>query len=78
MNLLRNNPSIAKLYAFDSERNTIVMKYYPEGSLYQLIFSKSTSKVYRLSTLVPIFKDVSHGLEEMHSKMIIHRDIKVG
>ena len=77
MNTLRHCPFVVKMFGFDQERKCILMKYYAQGSLYDFIFRKNDSKPYSRAAFMPILGDVARALLEMHSRQILHRDIKV-
>ena len=52
----------------------IVLEFSNNGTLYDVL---NMGKILTESQILKIFKGVCNGLEYIHSKNIIHRDIKV-
>lgn len=75
MYYFRESPLFAKLYAFDTMNRTILMKHYELKSLKKLL--KNRKITYHRTLFVPLLKDVSMALREMHLRYMVHRDIKV-
>ncbi|KAI0567656.1 Serine/threonine-protein kinase [Gracilaria domingensis] len=73
---LVNHTNIVRLYdLFDTpEKLYFVLEYMPGGALYEVLQSKSINfSEHRASLIV---KDILHGLAYLHSKGIVHRDVK--
>jgi len=60
-------------FCYESPHYAIVMEYLPMGSLYQLLHS---NQVVDWETRVHISVGAGAGLVYLHSKNILHRDIK--
>ena len=72
-----NHNNIAKYYDsfFENDSLYIVLQYCPKGDLYKFIQSQkgiplNESKIWK------IFLEICLGLEYLHSKSIIHKDLK--
>ncbi|KAI3658624.1 hypothetical protein MP638_006406 [Amoeboaphelidium occidentale] len=74
MYYFNDNPYFAKMYAFCSEPQSIVMKFYPLGALQGFIYSKRAT--YTKVIVVHLLKDISKGLKAMHDNGLAHCDIK--
>lgn len=73
-----NHPNIIKLYdySFDEKNNNtyIVLEYAENGTLFDFI---KQNEVNDRRIINGIFHSVCDAVEYMHSKNIMHRDIKV-
>ena len=71
------NRFVMELYAYEEDQNYkyFVCEYCDGGDLlnYQ---SKQPNKVFDLKTATKILSEVIQGLEVLHSKGYLHRDIK--
>lgn len=70
------SPYVVEIIGYSSSQNflTIVMEYMPKGSLYDLLHIKK-EKISLIQTL-RMARHCALGLEHLHSKGIIHRDVK--
>ncbi|MBZ0200155.1 MAG: protein kinase [Ignavibacteriaceae bacterium] len=72
-----NHPNIVKVYELGESENTgyIAMEYLPGGTLKEYLDNN-----YPLSweEMKNIFLQICSGLEEIHAKNIVHRDMKTG
>ena len=89
--LMFNHPNIVKVLdvfqhyynpiSLESDTNSdcavlcIVMHYYPYGDLSSLIRT-SDAAILPLKTIISIMQQIFSALVELHSKKVIHRDIK--
>lgn len=73
MNMFILCTNFAKLIAYDGESMTILMRYYPDGSLNKYIL---TVKNKPIRHILQIFGGIANALTEMHSHGIVHNDIK--
>ncbi|XP_070508307.1 serine/threonine-protein kinase Nek5-like [Chironomus tepperi] len=81
LEILKNldHPRIIKFIEFFPSKNdyNFVMEYAENGTLRTLIFRYQERKWKMTgSDLVEIFMDIAYGLKFLHSKNIIHRDVK--
>lgn len=72
-----SSPYIARIYYVASDGNqTLVIEEYVKGLTLNEILEQG--KVFGEEQVIQIALDISHGLEKMHAKGIIHRDVKPG
>lgn len=73
---LVNHHNIVRLYdLFDTpEKLYFVLEYMPGGALYEVLKVKGFELSEERASL--IIKDILHGLAYLHSKGIVHRDVK--
>lgn len=71
------HPNIVEFYGFeeDSKNFKIYMEYMDEGSVSSMIENYGALKE---SIVVSYLKQILDGLEYLHCKKVIHRDIKGG
>lgn len=78
MSILRlvNHPNVARLYdLFDTkDKLYFVLEYLPGGALYEVLSTDDT--IFSEESASQILKDILQGLEYLHSKGIVHRDIQ--
>ena len=68
------HPNIVQFYGYCmSPRYCIVMEYMPQGSLYDLLYSR---KDIQWELRIRMAIDMARGLLYLHEENIIHRDIK--
>lgn len=60
----------------DGQKISIVLEYCPHGDLNSLIEKQRTSGRFADNTIWKIFINLCLGLQYLHSKNIIHRDLK--
>jgi WD40 repeat protein/tRNA A-37 threonylcarbamoyl transferase component Bud32 len=72
MILLKSFPHFCTILGYTEKPLSIVLKYYPDGSLYEWI--RKTDMTKRLA--LKIVKEVSEALNVMHSHYLAHCDIK--
>lgn len=63
----------AKLLAYDPNSLSIIMRYYPSGSLLRYYRSLKTMKK---SVMLSLLSDVCKGIEIMHKEGFTHNDLK--
>lgn len=71
---LRDCPQVAKIVGFSSDPPVILMKYYAYGSLKNFLEKGGIMRSKR--TIMRIMKDVTLGIQKMHTSGIVHADIK--
>ena len=64
----------AQLYGYDLDSQTMLLKYYPEGSLLNYMVRGKNNK--KQTVIFAIFQDISMALLAMHTEGIAHRDLK--
>ena len=80
--LFRREKYLAQLICYSEEPQTIVLKYYRYGTLNSFIFpskthpSPSSILEYSLKNIFHIAEKLAWGYNLMHSKKVIHNDIK--
>ena len=73
--LNRKDPlRFATLYGFELKTQTMLLKYYPLGSLTKFFESKMMTK--SRSVVISVLNDVAKALQTMHSLGMTHRDLK--
>eukprot|EP00158_Paraphelidium_tribonemae_P000748 Partr_v1_DN23334_c0_g1_i2_m18377 len=72
LNAFKAHPNIVKLLGFCDKPHSILLKYYPLGSLATWI----TSGIRRKSQAHSFFKDVTRALSALHQNGIVHCDLK--
>ncbi|CAH0555505.1 unnamed protein product [Brassicogethes aeneus] len=72
-----SHPNIIQYFDNFTKGNTfyIVMEYATKGSLFDLI-SKSRPNYFQPQFVMDLFCQILMGLEHIHSKKVIHRDLK--
>ena len=75
---LREHPNIAKTVGFSRDPFTLLMRYYPEGSLDALIHREKSIPGFQWSMrwCISFAKDIASGLAHVHARGIAHCDIK--
>lgn len=70
-----NHPNIVEVFSLEKNRNTpfITMEYIEGKTLRELLNKK---RLLNNQTIINISLDITKGLEYIHSKEIIHKDIK--
>ncbi|HAM23349.1 MAG TPA: hypothetical protein DCQ04_14005 [Actinobacteria bacterium] len=71
MGLLKH-PHIAELYSVDERSASCVLKYYPNGTLYDAVINGTVSATSALKSIL----DIGSALMEAHRLGIVHRDVK--
>ena len=74
MAYLGDHPNIAKLLGFCQNPHSIIMKYYPQGSLSQWL-QEPGNRMSKAHVII-FSQDIARGLSHMHSNGICHADIK--
>ncbi len=74
MELLKSNINIATILGYSQSPPTIVMKFYHYGSLYHYVMSTKIKTSKRIVVYYAL--DIARGLKFMHSKGLVHADIK--
>jgi hypothetical protein len=75
MALLRNGEHIAKIVGFSrGQYHSILMKYYPIGSLDRFLRQKPTQLSKHVAVIFAL--DIASGIWEMHKRDLAHCDIK--
>ena len=67
-----NHPNIVKFLGSDTEKSILIMEYVENGSLYNLLHGQET---LNWQIRVQIGLDIGLGLEYLHGKDVIHRDL---
>lgn len=70
----KKHPNIYSIISYDEKNNELMAEYYKGGDLYN--YSVNNNKLSKKDIFL-VLKQLSHGLEFIHSKKIIHRDIKL-
>ena len=76
MQYLGAHKNMARLLGFMQEPPTIVMRYYPNGSLSDFIYRGLNGISYNTWTVFNIIHGISSGLDFMHIRGVAHCDIK--
>lgn len=80
MYMLRDSPHFGKLVGYCETPMTILMRFYPHGSLDRFVSGAATGKLqsitYNKKLIVGIMLDISRGLMAMHGYGVVHSDIK--
>ena len=74
MYMLREHLNIAKLAAYSVDPYSMVVKYYPIGSLED--WAKDRKNIKSKSVLLGFVRDISEGLRYMHKYGLAHCDMK--
>lgn len=77
--LFRNQKNFCKLISYCENPDAIVLKYYQYGSLKSFVFKKRriVNIPYTLDTIVFFAQEIVTAIDFMHSKGVIHNDIKL-
>ena len=73
---LRNHKNIAQIIGFSYAPLTMLMEFYPLGSLRTLIHMGTPSFTWTTQWRFHFFRDVARGLKHMHKLFIAHCDLK--
>ncbi|KAI3633470.1 hypothetical protein MIR68_008417 [Amoeboaphelidium protococcarum] len=87
--LLNECPNVIRLIGYCPQPSMILLKYYPLGSLEDLIHKNGTGGESNKQPLVPdnqwtpkfilrMMRDVANGLADMHDNGLVHNDVKPG
>ncbi len=68
------HPNIVHFYGYCSIPKCLVIEYMPKGSLFSVLQDKAQTLDWKIR--IRIAKDMVSGLAFLHSKNILHRDIK--
>jgi len=68
------HPNIVHFYGYCSIPKCLVMEYMPKGSLFNVLQDKQQALNWELRIRIAV--DMASGLAFLHSKAILHRDIK--
>src|SRR5436190_4038423 len=69
-----HHPNIVHFYGYCTFPKCLVMEYMPKGSLFKVLHDKRESLDWTVR--IRIATDIASGLAFLHSKQILHRDIK--
>jgi hypothetical protein len=72
MIMLSNFPNFCKIIAYTENPVSIILKYYPDGSLFQWIQKNKFQRKHALK----ILKEISQALTKMHYSFLAHCDLK--
>ncbi|KAI3657145.1 hypothetical protein MP638_002337 [Amoeboaphelidium occidentale] len=72
MIMLSNFPNFCKIIAYTENPVSIILKYYPDGSLFQWIQKNKFQRKHA----VKILKEISQALTKMHYSFLAHCDLK--
>ncbi|RIB10198.1 kinase-like domain-containing protein [Gigaspora rosea] len=76
-----NHPNVVEFYGIlqnpNTDNITFVLQLANDGNLRDYLKKKRQNGIFKIlwSELIQIAKDLTHGLEHLHSKKIIHRDL---
>ncbi|KAI3655518.1 hypothetical protein MP638_004420 [Amoeboaphelidium occidentale] len=70
--MLSPYPHFCKIIGYTENPKSIVLKYYPDGSLYEFLRKNKMGKISALK----ILKELSTALHTMHEHFLAHCDIK--
>ncbi|KAM9973039.1 hypothetical protein ACTFIR_012410 [Dictyostelium discoideum] len=74
------HPNLVTCYGYSLNPMCIVMEFLPSGNLFELIHSKPSEQQQSIkldSTLIlAIAFDIARGMQHLHTRNIIHRDLK--
>ncbi|NGX61668.1 MAG: Serine/threonine-protein kinase StkP [Chlamydiae bacterium] len=70
-----NHPNIIRFYGVVENTHNFVLGFMEQGSLFDLIRTKKTQN-WDWTKLLQVGKDMSRGVRFLHSKKIVHRDLK--
>ncbi|KAI3655178.1 hypothetical protein MP638_003375, partial [Amoeboaphelidium occidentale] len=65
-------PHFCQIIGYTEQPASIILKYYPDGSLYDWLRKGRISKI----AAVIVLKDIAEALNDMHSHFLAHCDIK--
>ncbi|KAI3656610.1 hypothetical protein MP638_005084 [Amoeboaphelidium occidentale] len=72
MIMLNTFPHFCKIIGFTENPLSMILKYYPDGSLHSFLFSRNLLKI----STVKVLKEIAFALKTMHSNFLAHCDIK--
>ncbi|CAG8488902.1 5453_t:CDS:2 [Dentiscutata erythropus] len=78
-----NHPNVIKLYGFSRDPSTdnfmLILQYANGGDLRKHLKEKQKESIYKISwpELIKIAKEITSGLEHLHTNGIIHRDLAI-
>eukprot|EP01102_Stenamoeba_stenopodia_P019461 TRINITY_DN735_c0_g1_i1.p1 TRINITY_DN735_c0_g1~~TRINITY_DN735_c0_g1_i1.p1 ORF type:complete len:632 (-),score=100.28 TRINITY_DN735_c0_g1_i1:79-1974(-) len=70
--------NIAPFIGFTLQPMCIVTQYYSKGSLYDILHVKQPPTYLPKLVITKILKDIARGMIYLHSKGLVHRDLKPG
>jgi tRNA A-37 threonylcarbamoyl transferase component Bud32 len=73
MIMLSSFPHFCKIIAYTENPLSMILQYYPDGSLYEWLIKNRTAKIL---TYVKVAKDIAEALNTMHSHYLAHCDLK--
>jgi serine/threonine protein kinase len=72
MIMLQSFPNFCRILAYTEEPFSIILEYYPDGSLSEWLRSRNCTRAISLKVL----KEISQGFNIMHSHYLAHCDLK--
>jgi serine/threonine protein kinase len=70
--MLSSFPHFCKIIGYTEKPLSMVLKYYPEGSLFDWFHKNASDKTVRIK----ILKEIAKALSTMHSHYLAHCDLK--
>lgn len=72
MIMLNNFPHFCSIFGYTEQPSSIILKYYPDGSLFHWLRKNQMSIV----STIKILKEISEALSTMHRQFLAHCDLK--